>query len=310
MRILVTGGAGFIASHIVDKYIALGHKVSVVDDLSFGKVENINEKAHFHREDIRNSKGLEEIFLQEKPEIVNHHAALASVTLSVKEPQRTAETNVIGTLNLLLLSAKAGVKKFIFSSTGGALYGNPKILPATEETSIEPLSDYGLSKWIGEEYIRFYHQLHGLPYLTFRYPNVYGPKQDPKGEAGVVAIFTYQMLKGIRPSIFGDGSKERDYVFIEDIVEANVISLETKRNDVFQLGWGKGIKDIEVFEAVRQVLGLKIDPQFSPERPGEVDKICLSATKAEKALGWKPRVLFREGVARTVSFMEEKFPGK
>jgi UDP-glucose 4-epimerase len=306
MKILVTGGAGFIASHVVDKYIALEHEVTVADDLSFGKKENVNEKARFYKVDIKDQNALKEIFLKEKPEVVNHHAAVASVMLSLEEPQKTIKTNVIGTINLLELAGRAGTKKFIFSSTGGALYGNPERLPATEETPIEPLSSYGLSKWAAEEYIRLACRIYQLPYLIFRYPNVYGPRQNPEGEAGVVAIFTGKMLAGIQPTIYGDGSKERDYVFIEDIVEANVIALEAKENDVFQLGWGKGIKDIEVFEAVRDALGLNIKPLFAAKRTGEVDKIYLDASKARKILGWEPKVAFKNGIARTVKAMKEK----
>ncbi len=207
MKILVTGGAGFIGSHIIDAYVRLGHKVVVIDNLKTGFKNNLNKKAKFYRTDIRNLKSIKQIFKKEKFDIVNHHAAIAEVIKSIKNPLLTIETNVLGTINLLVASSENKIKKFIFASTGGAIYGEPKKIPVDENTPAKPLSPYGLSKLLAEESIKFYARNFGFDYLIFRYGNVYGPRQNPKGEAGVVAIFSYLIKNNKQPIIFGDGSK-------------------------------------------------------------------------------------------------------
>jgi len=295
LKILITGGAGFIGSHIVDGYIKAGHKVAIIDNLSTGFRRNINPKAKFYQADIRDLKRVLNIFKKEKPAIVNHHAAIAEVVKSVKNPIPTFETNVLGTANVLLAFGKYGKgsgRKFIFSSSGGAIYGQPKKIPANENELINPLSPYGLSKFLGEEVIKFYSRQYGFDYLIFRYPNVYGPRQNPKGEAGVVAIFSDLMRRGKRPVIYGDGSKTRDYVYVDDIVRANVIGLRKGENDIFNLGWGKEIKDKMIFDILAKELGFKAKPVYAPFRPGEVVRISLDAKKIRKAFGWRPKVEF------------------
>ena len=300
MKILVTGGAGFIGSHIVDAYINLGHKVVVIDNLSTGFRKNLNPKAKFYKVDIGDLPKIEKIFQKEKPQIVNHHAAIAEVVKSLRDPLPTLNVNVIGTINLLLAAGKIRVKKFIFSSTGGAIYGQPDKIPADENTPAIPLSPYGLSKLLGEECIKFYAKHYGFDYLIFRYPNVYGPRQNPKGEAGVVAIFSGLMRKGKQPTIFGDGSKTRDYVHIDDIVRANIIGLHKGKNEIFNLGWAKKISDQKIFDTIAKNLNFKKPPIYAPFRHGEVYQIALSAKKARKNLGWQPQISLEEGIKKTV----------
>ena len=300
MKILVTGGVGFIGSHIVDPYINLGYKVVVIDNLSTGFRKNLNPKAKFYKVDIGDLPKIEKIFQKEKPQIVNHHAAIAEVVKSLRDPLPTLNVNVIGTINLLLVAGKIRVKKFIFSSTGGAIYGQPDKIPADENTPAIPLSPYGLSKLLGEECIKFYAKHYGFDYLIFRYPNVYGPRQNPKGEAGVVAIFSGLMRKGKQPTIFGDGSKTRDYVHIDDIVRANIIGLHKGKNEILNLGWAKKISDQKIFDTIAKNLNFKKPPIYAPFRHGEVYQIALSAKKARKNLGWQPQISLEEGIKKTV----------
>lgn len=298
--ILVTGGAGFIASHIVDAYVAQGHKVVIVDNLSTGFRKNLNPKARFYKSDIKNLAQMRAIFKKERPDILNHHAALAEVVKSMRDPLNTLATNVNGTVNLLLCSGEFGVKKFIFASTGGAMYGQPKKIPANEQTPVAPMSPYGLSKLLGEECIKYYAAFYGFSYTIFRYANVYGPRQNPHGEAGVVAIFGDLIKAGNRPTIFGDGSKTRDYVFVGDIVEASKAALVKGNGHLMNLGVGKQISDRNIYDAVAKTLKFKEKPTMKPFRPGEVQKIALDASYAKKVLGWKPKVALREGLARTL----------
>ena len=300
MKILVTGGVGFIGSHIVDAYINLGYKVVVIDNLSTGFRKNLNPKAKFYKVDIGDLPKIEKIFQKEKPQIVNHHAAIAEVVKSLRDPLPTLNVNVIGTINLLLVAGKIRVKKFIFSSTGGAIYGQPDKIPADENTPAIPLSPYGLSKLLGEECIKFYAKHYGFDYLIFRYPNVYGPRQNPKGEAGVVAIFSGLMREGKQLTIFGDGSKTRDYVHIDDIVRANIIGLHKGKNEIFNLGWAKKISDQKIFDTIAKNLNFKKPPIYAPFRHGEVYQIALSAKKARKNLGWQPQISLEEGIKKTV----------
>lgn len=305
MKVLVTGGAGFIGSHLVDRLIEIGHEVAVVDNLSTGKEENINRRAKFYRLDIRDSK-LEEVFASETPEIVNHHAAQVSVTKSVTEPLWDAQINILGSLNLLELARPYKVKKFIYASTGGAVYGEPEYIPADEEHKVAPLSPYGISKFMVEKYIAVYGHNYGLPYTILRYSNVYGPRQDPHGEAGVVAIFNQQMLANIQPTIFGDGSKTRDYVYVADIVEANILALSQGDGEIYNLGWGKEITDYSIFDEVRKALNYSGEPSYSSKRPGEVENIALNAAKARKSLGWEPKISLTEGIKEATSYYKTK----
>lgn len=301
MKILVTGGAGFIGSHIVDKYINLGHQVVVIDDLSTGKKENLNKKAKFYKLDIRNAALVEKVFVKEKPQVVNHHAAIAEVVKSIKNPIPTLEVNVLGIVNVLRAGGAIGIKKFIFSSTGGAIYGQPKKIPADESTPPIALSAYGLSKFLGEECIKFYSRLYGFAYLIFRYPNVYGPRQNPKGEAGVVAIFSGLLQENKRPVIYGDGTKSRDYVYVDDITKANVIVLRKGKNEILNLGWGKPISDQIIFDTIAKNFGAKLKPIYAPFRKGEVYQIALNANLAKKKIGWKPHISLTEGIKKTTT---------
>jgi len=301
MKILVTGGAGFIASHIVDKYIDIGHEVAVIDNLSTGFEANLNPKAKFYKEDIVNLEKIEAIFEEFNPDVINHHAALAEVAKSLRDPTKTLEVNVLGTANILLAGGKSGIKKFIFSSTGGAIYGDPQNPPVDESCEPEPLSPYGLSKLLGEKTIEFYANIYGFEYMIFRYPNVYGPRQNPKGEAGVVAIFGELIKSGDKPTIFGDGSKTRDYVYVEDIVNANVIALETKGNNILNLGSGIEVSDKQIFDEVAGVLDFNEEPIYADFRKGEVNRISLDASKAKSSIGWEPTVKLSEGIRATVS---------
>ena len=296
MKILVTGGAGFIGSHVVDRYVELGHEVTVIDNLSTGFEKNLNAKAKFFKADIRELEKIYEIVSDFKPDVINHHAALAEVTKSVEDPSDTLAVNVMGTANVLLAGGKASIKHFIFSSTGGAIYGDPVHLPADESCKPAPLSPYGLSKLLGESIIEFYARIYGFTYTIFRYSNVYGPRQSPSGEAGVVAIFTNLIKSGARPTIFGDGSKTRDYVYVGDIVSANELALDTTENNLLNLGWGKEISDQEIFDAIASALNFSEDSIYAPFREGEVSKISLDSTKARKILGWVPKVNITEGI--------------
>jgi UDP-glucose 4-epimerase len=301
----VTGGAGFIASHVVDALIAAEHKVAVVDDLSTGKLENLNPQATFYNLDIRSAE-IADVFAEERPEVVNHHAAQMDVRRAVREPQFDASVNVLGSLNILECSRRYGVRKIIFASTGGAVYGESEDLPVNEGHPIAPLSPYGLTKHTFEQYLSLYRRLYGLAYTILRYPNVYGPRQDPHGEAGVVAIFTLQMLSGERPTIFGDGTKTRDYVHISDIVAANMLVINQNHGEVYNLGWGREVSDFQIFTTVRDALGVKIEPRFGQKRPGEIDHICLDGKKIHGQLGWQPKMSLEEGVARTVAWYKRR----
>ena len=303
MKILITGGAGFIASHIADTYIAAGHKVIIVDNLLTGFRRNVNPKAKFYKADIKNLALMERIFKKERPEVVNHHAAIAEVVKSLKNPIPTLESNVIGTANILMSFGRygKGKKKFIFASTGGAIYGEPERIPADEHTSKTPLSPYGLSKALGEDIIQFYARMFGFEYLIFRYPNVYGPRQNPKGEAGIVAIFGGLMKHGMRPTIFGDGTKTRDYVYVGDIARANLAVLRKGHNDILNLGWGKKVNEQMIFDAIAETIGFKEKPVYAPFRKGEVYQIALDAKKARRVLGFVPKVALKEGIKRTLA---------
>ncbi len=305
MKILVTGGAGFIASHVSDSFLALGHDVVIVDNFASGKRENLPAGAAFYEVDIRDDK-LHDVFKAEKPEVAVHHAAHIEVARSVREPAYDASINILGSLNLMECCRLYGVKKIIYAGTGGALVGEPIYLPVDEAHPIDPLAPYGVSKHTVEHYLFTYKANHGIEYTVLRYPNVYGPRQDPHGEAGVVAIFSLQLLAGQRPTIFGDGTKTRDYCYVGDIAAANVLALNSPLSGVYNLGRGIEVSDLEVFEAVRVAVGSEIAPQFAPVRPGEVEHIALDASKAERELGWTWTVDFADGVGRAVEFYRDQ----
>jgi UDP-glucose 4-epimerase len=302
MRILITGGAGFIASNVADEYLQQGHEVAVLDNLSTGFRHNLNPKARFYEVDIRDTAGVDRVFDEFKPEVVNHHAAQMDVRKSTRDPVFDAQCNILGSLNLILAAVRTGVKRFVYVSTGGAVYGDvpEKDLPADENYPVNPISQYGISKHTVEHYLFLYNRFHNLSYIVLRYPNVFGPRQTPHGEAGAVAIFSGLLLDGKPCTIFGDGGKTRDYVFIGDIVRANVLALQTDFCGIVNIGSGIGTSDRQVYDAVAAAAGTKLQPSYTAVRPGEVMHIYLNATRASNILGWKPSVPFPEGVRRTV----------
>jgi UDP-glucose 4-epimerase len=306
MNILVTGGAGFIGSHVVDKLIENGYGVIVVDNLSSGKVENLNRNALFYEQSIEDEEMMERIFSLHRPEYVFHLAAQASVAISVREPARDAKTNIIGSLVLLEKSIKYGVKKFIFSSTGGAIYGeNVKVFPTPETETPHPISPYGIAKYSIEMYLEFFAREYGLKYTVLRYANVYGPRQDPYGEAGVVAIFTERMLRGEEVHIFGDGEYVRDYVYVDDVVRANLLAMEKGDNEVFNIGTGRGTTVNQLFKLLKEITGYDKEPVYKPPRKGDVRKSILDYTKAKEKLGWEPKVSLEEGLKLTVEYFRK-----
>jgi UDP-glucose 4-epimerase len=305
MKILVTGGAGFIGSHIVDAYISLGHQVVVVDDLSTGNKENLNPQAEFFRLHIQSEK-IGELFAKFKFDVVNHHAAQMDVRKSVADPIYDAKINVLGMLNLLENSVKHNVKKFIFASTGGAIYGEQDYFPADENHPTWPVSPYGITKLTGEKYLFYYKVAYKLPQVIFRYANVYGPRQNPHGEAGVVAIFSERLLKGDQPIINGDGKQTRDYVFVGDLVRANVMALTYEKSDVFNIGTGQENDVNTLFRLLKKFTGSPVEEAHGPAKTGEQLRSCLSYAKAEKILGWKPEVNLNRGLQLTVEYFRKK----
>ncbi len=307
MKIIVTGGAGFIGSHITDAYIAAGHTVAVIDNLSKGFRRNLNPKAAFYRADITDLAAMERIFKKERPEAVNHHAALAEVVASVRNPEPTLTTNVIGTANVLMAfgryGRRTGARKgtFIFASTGGAMYGDPKRVPVNEDAPRDPLSPYGLSKLLGEDTVHYYARQFGFDYVIFRYANVFGPRQNPKGEAGIVAIFGGLMTQGLRPTIFGDGTKSRDYVYVGDVARANLAALRKGHGETLNIGRGVLTTDRAMCDAIAKEAGYTKPPTFAPFRPGEIYRISLDASRARRVLGWNPRVDIAEGVTQALA---------
>ncbi len=303
MRILVTGGAGFIGSHVVDAYIAAGHDVAVVDDLSTGHRVNVHPRARFHKMDIRDP-ALSQVFAEEQPEVVNHHGAQMSVLVSVKEPLRDASINILGTLNLLECAKQAGTRKVIYISTGGAAYGEPRYLPCDEDHPIDPLCPYGISKHTPEHYLALYRRLYDLEYTVLRYPNVYGPRQDPLGEAGVIAIFAGRMLHGERVVINGTGEQEWDFVAIGDIAKANVAALVLGDGEIINLGSDRGTSVNAIFAALAEIIGYTAPPLFGPAKAGEVLNIYLTGEKARRLLRWQPTVSLASGLAAAVTALQ------
>jgi len=305
MKILVTGGAGFIGSNVSDALVKDGHEVTVLDNLSTGKEENINPEVKFYNIDLLDMESLELAFREFKPDVVNHHAAQIDVRKSVEDPAFDAETNIIGSINLFELSINYGVRRIIFSSTGGALYGELEKLPASEDTPIEPLSPYGVAKYCAENYLNYFKRLYSIERVILRYANVYGPRQDPLGEAGVVAIFTGKILKGEKPVIYGDGDQTRDYIYVEDVVQANVLALEGKEG-IYNIGTGKETSVNELIEVFSKVLGREIKPEYAPPRIGEVHRISLDADMAKKELGFVPKYSLPEGILKTIEWYKNQ----
>ncbi|NLG06360.1 MAG: NAD-dependent epimerase/dehydratase family protein [Candidatus Pacebacteria bacterium] len=305
MKILVTGGAGFIGSHVVDAYVAIGHEVLIVDNLSTGQRANLNPKAKFIECDIVDQKKIQKIILEEKPDAINHHAAHIQVGYSVKNPQFDAQNNIIGLLNIMEAAKKAGVKRVVMAATGGAMYGNKKT-PFTEQMKEQPLSPYGISKRAGELYLNYYHEIHQIHYVSLRYSNVYGPRQNSHGESGVIAIFLEALGEGKPAIINGNGKHTRDYIYVSDVVMANVLALETYFVGELNIGTGIETSTNEVFDKLVSELGIDMPREYGPERIGEQVTSSLDASKAREILDWHVRINFDEGVKRTVAWFKNK----
>jgi UDP-glucose 4-epimerase len=301
MKVMVTGGAGFIGSHLVDRLIQEGHDVVVVDNLSTGKKKNVNRAARFYKADILSSK-MEKIFKKEKPDLLSHHAAQMDVRRSVADPIYDAQVNILGFLNLLENAVRHGTKKVVFASSGGAVYGEQETFPAPEIHPVHPVSPYGISKLSGEHYLYYYQQVAGLNYVALRYANVYGPRQDPFGEAGVVAIFSQKALMNDQPIINGNGKQTRDYVFVEDVVESNMATLGAGIQGVFNVGTGRETSVNQLFRNLVEITGSKAKEVYGPEKRGEQLRSVLDSSKLKKATDWEAKVQLSDGLSMTVDY--------
>jgi UDP-glucose 4-epimerase len=304
VKILVTGGAGFIGSHVADRFIREGHKVTIVDNLSTGSEMNVNPKAKFFEVDIR-SAVIDKIFEKTKPDVLCHHAAQIDVRKSTDDPIFDAQVNIIGTLNLLGACVRHKVKKVIFASTGGAIYGEQDYFPADEKHPANPLSPYGVTKLTIEKYLLFFRETHGIEYISLRYANVYGPRQNPLGEAGVVAIFSRKLLTGEQAVINGDGKQTRDFVFVDDVVESNVLALSYPKSEIINIGTGVETAVNVLFGMLKSQTKSTQKEIHAPAKAGEQQRSVLDSSKAEKLLGWKPRFSMDQGLARTVEYFKK-----
>jgi UDP-glucose 4-epimerase len=305
-KILITGGAGFIGSHVADGYLALGHDVVVVDDLSTGHRVNVPERVRFYQADLTEEGELARILEVERPDVVNHHAAQKSVRVSVEDPAEDARINVIGSLRLLELSRRQGVKKVVFISTGGAIYGEATQIPTPEEYPAWPVSPYGIAKLSVEHYLFYYADQFGLPYTVLRYANVYGPRQDPHGEAGVVAIFVERLLAGQECTLYGDGEQTRDYIYVGDLVRANVAALKDDVRGTFNIGTGVETSVNALYRELLSVMGLDRPARYAPRRAGEQQRSAVDITKAERKMSWRPEISLHDGLARTVEYFRQQ----
>jgi UDP-glucose 4-epimerase len=299
---MITGGAGFIGSHIADAYLAAGHDVHIVDNLSTGKPQNISDGVRLHQADLLDREAMNDLFRSVQPEVVNHHAAQASVKVSTGDMVHDLLENAGGTARVVELCAQHGVQKVIYASSGGTVYGNPERLPLDESHPLTPVSPYGVSKLTGEHYVRLGAQLFGLRTTVVRYSNAFGPRQDPHGEAGVVAIFTGKMLAGEQCTIDGDGEQRKDYVYVGDIARANVLALTSGDGETLNIGSGHGTSVNKIFDALKEHTGTEVPPRYGPPRPGDVRDFWLDPTRATSVMGWRAEVDFEEGIRKTVEW--------
>src|SRR3989344_5592499 len=306
MKVLVTGGAGFIGSHVADSLISEGHDIIVIDNLYTGFKKNANPKAKFYNADICDEEKIAKIFRNEKPDAVNHHAAQMDVRRSTREPVFDAKVNILGSLVILQNCIKNNVKKFVYGNSAGASYGEPKYLPMDEEHPVNAICEYGISKHTVEHYLYLYNYNYGLDYVSLRYPNVYGTRQEPENEAGVVSIFVSLMLQGKRPVIFGDGTQMRDFVFVSDVVKANLLALKKLTNKCYNLGSGKGITVNQVYSTIKKKLNSSLEPIYADERVGEISKCYFSYDKIRKDFGWKPEISFEQGVEILIDYWKKR----
>ncbi len=309
VKVLVTGGAGFIGSNIVDRMIDEGYEVVVVDDLSSGNEKNINKKAKFYKLDIQDSN-LESIFEKERPDYVNHHAAQIDVRRSVSDPVFDAKINVLGTINVLQNCVKYKTKKVIYASSGGAIYGEQQTFPAPETHPLRPISPYGITKLAGEHYLFYYKAICELDYTVLRYANVYGPRQDPFGEAGVVAIFIEKMLNGEQPLINGDGQQTRDFVYVGDVVEANILAMKNNTSDsIFNIGTGIETSVNQIFNQLKEIINPNIENKHGPPKQGEQRRSVIEFAKAKEILRWKPMTSLIDGLKKTCEYFQKESHG-
>jgi len=305
MNVLVTGGAGFIGSHVVDRFIQEGHLVSVLDNLSTGKRRNVNREAVLYKSDIGSAR-IERIFKRERPVVIVHLAAQINVRQSTEDPMFDANVNIVGTINVLQLAVKYGVRKFVFASSGGAVYGEQNQFPAPETHPTAPLSPYGISKLTCEYYLEYFRHVAGLSYAALRFGNVYGPRQNPEGEAGVIAIFSQQLLKGQQPLINGNGLQTRDYVYVRDVVESIMVASDQHVNGVYNVGTGEETTVNEIFEQLQMLTKSESKELHGPAKKGEQLRSVLDCSKLTEETGWEPTVSLSEGLAETVEFFQKK----
>ncbi|HEY2774419.1 MAG TPA: NAD-dependent epimerase/dehydratase family protein [Candidatus Binatia bacterium] len=305
MKILVTGGAGFIGSHLADAFVAAGHDVLVLDNLSSGHRAQVPAAARFHQLDIRSGEA-SAVVASEKPDVLCHHAAQMNVRFSVEDPAFDADVNVVGFVRLLEACRRAGTGAVLFASSGGTVYGEVDQFPTTEEHSTIPVCPYGVSKLTGEHYLEYYRRFCGMRYVALRYANVYGPRQDPHGEAGVVSIFSRALLAGTSCQIYGDGQQTRDYVFVGDVVRANLAALTSACCGAVNIGTSQETSVVELHAKLRRLTGHDVAPEHAPAKEGEVRRSVLSFDKARREIGWSPQVRLDDGLAATVDFFRSR----
>lgn len=307
MRVLVTGGAGFIGSHTVDALVATpAHQVAILDDLSAGKRHQVNALAGFHQADLRDAPAVKAVVERERPEVIVHLAAQMDVRRSVADPAFDAQVNLVGFLNLIEAAREQGLRRVIFASTGGAIYGEQDVFPCDEDHPRRPVSPYGIAKLATEAYLFFYKVQYGIDYVALRYGNVYGPRQDPHGEAGVVAIFCGRLLEGKPCTIFGDGGQTRDYVYVGDVVNANLAAINGSVSGPFNIGTGVETDVNQLYRGLARAAGNDRPATYGPPRPGEQRRSVISPARAARELGWRPQVTLEDGLARTFAYFKDR----